>query len=134
MGLVLLAGIVVDNGIVLIAFVNQEREEKGVTLEKALTDGCLVRLRPIMMTALTTILGMLPLALGIGEGAAMQAPMAIVIVSGLLVSTFLTLIVIPTLYVLMEDNVFKDTARKKISEKFKSIVSALKKGKNPSLQ
>jgi HAE1 family hydrophobic/amphiphilic exporter-1 len=94
MGMVLLAGIVVNNGIVLVDFVNQSRAG-GLSLREALRAGCHTRLRPILMTAITTILGMLPLALGIGEGADMQAPMAVVVVSGLFVSTLLTLIVLP---------------------------------------
>jgi HAE1 family hydrophobic/amphiphilic exporter-1 len=102
MGMVLLAGIVVNNGIVLVDFVNQSRGA-GMSLREALRAGCHTRLRPILMTALTTILGMLPLALGIGEGSEMQAPMAVVVVSGLLVSTLLTLVVVPALFVLMEE-------------------------------
>ena len=65
--------------------------------------GCLTRLRPILMTATTTILGMLPLALGLGEGADMQAPMAVAVVSGLFVSTLLTLIVLPAILIVFEE-------------------------------
>lgn len=111
MGVVLLAGIVVNNGIVLFDFVNQSRGE-GKTLVECLRLGCSVRLRPILMTALTTILGMTPLALGLGEGADLQAPMAVVVVSGLLVSTVLTLIVLPAIFILVDRNLFDPTGRK----------------------
>jgi HAE1 family hydrophobic/amphiphilic exporter-1 len=110
MGMVLLAGIVVNNGIVLVDFVNQSRSG-GLDLRKALRAGCHTRLRPILMTAITTILGMLPLALGIGEGAEMQAPMAVVVVSGLFVSTLLTLLVLPALFVVMEEHVLPPQGR-----------------------
>lgn len=111
MGVVLLAGIVVNNGIVLFDFVNQSRGE-GKTLVECLRLGCSVRLRPILMTALTTILGMTPLALGLGEGADLQAPMAVVVVSGLLVSTGLTLIVLPAIFILVDRHLFDPTGRK----------------------
>jgi len=109
-GVVLLAGIVVNNGIVLIDFVNQAREE-GISLREALRKGCHTRMRPILMTAITTILGMLPLSLGIGEGADMQAPMAVVVVSGLFVSTCLTLVVLPALFVWVDENLLKAGGR-----------------------
>lgn len=111
MGVVLLAGIVVNNGIVLIDFVNQAREE-GLPLVEGLRRGCSTRLRPILMTALTTILGMTPLALGLGEGADLQAPLAVVVVSGLLVSTVLTLVVLPALFVLVDKHLFDPAGRK----------------------
>jgi hypothetical protein len=109
MGMVLLAGIVVNNGIVLVDFVNQSRAG-GMNLREALRAGCHTRLRPILMTAITTILGMLPLALGIGEGSDMQAPMAIVVVSGLFVSTLLTLIVLPAIFIVMEEQLLPKVA------------------------
>ncbi len=111
MGVVLLAGIVVNNGIILIDFVNQSRA-KGVGLIEGLRLACTTRLRPILMTALTTILGMTPLALGIGEGADLQAPLAVVVVSGLLVSTVLTLVVLPAVFLLVERHLFDDSARR----------------------
>ena len=106
MGLVLLAGIVVDNGIVLIEFVNEERRE-GMALKEALVRGCRIRLRPILMTATSTVLGMLPLACGIGQGADTQSPMAKVVISGLLVSTFLTLLILPALFLLVDEKILK---------------------------
>jgi len=96
-GFILLAGIVVNNAIVLIDLVNQLRAD-GTDLLDAIVEGSRLRLRPILMTTLTTTLGLLPLALGFGEGAELRAPMAIPVIGGLVVSTLLTLIVIPVLY------------------------------------
>ncbi len=100
-GLILLAGIVVNNAIVLIDFVNQLRE-RGMKKREALIAGGRSRLRPILMTTLTTVLGLIPLALGIGEGAEIRAPMAITVIGGLSVSTLLTLIVIPVVYSVLD--------------------------------
>jgi HAE1 family hydrophobic/amphiphilic exporter-1 len=100
-GLILLAGIVVKNAIVLIDRVNQLREQ-GVAKLKAIVDGSHERLRPIVMTTLTTLFGFLPLAIGGGEGAEVRAPMAITVIGGLLVSTLLTLLVIPVVYSLLD--------------------------------
>ncbi|MCO7226927.1 efflux RND transporter permease subunit [Pleionea sp. CnH1-48] len=100
-GLIMLAGIVVNNAIVLIDRINQLRETGMAKLE-AIKSAGQARLRPIVMTTLTTTLGMLPLALGIGEGAEIRAPMAITVIGGLLISTLLTLIVIPVLYSLFD--------------------------------
>lgn len=101
LGVIILGGIVVDNGIVLIDFVNVSRKE-GMKLEEALVYGSKVRLRPILMTAATTILGLVPLAMGIGEGAKLQAPMAITVIGGLTIATFLTLAVIPSIYLVTQ--------------------------------
>jgi hydrophobic/amphiphilic exporter-1 (mainly G- bacteria), HAE1 family len=100
-GLILLAGIVVKNAIVLIDRVNQLREQ-GVPKIKAICDGAHERLRPIIMTTLTTLFGFLPLAISTGEGAEVRAPMAITVIGGLLVSTLLTLLVIPVVYKLLD--------------------------------
>jgi len=100
-GLILLAGIVVNNAIVLIDLINQLREG-GMAKRAAILDGGKSRLRPILMTTLTTALGLLPLAMGIGEGAEVRAPMAITVIGGLTVSTLLTLIVIPVVYDLLD--------------------------------
>jgi HAE1 family hydrophobic/amphiphilic exporter-1 len=97
-GIVMLAGIVVNNAIVLIDYVNQLRREEGYALEDALIEAGRVRLRPILMTTLTTILGLLPMALIRGEGAELRAPLAIPVIGGLILSTALTLVVIPVLY------------------------------------
>lgn len=100
-GLIMLAGIVVNNAIVLIDRINQLRMQGMVKL-KAIQAAAEQRLRPIMMTSLTTILGLLPLALGSGEGAEMRAPMAISVIFGLLFAALLTLIYIPVLYALFD--------------------------------
>jgi HAE1 family hydrophobic/amphiphilic exporter-1 len=100
-GLILLAGIVVNNAIVLIDFINQLRE-RGMEKLEAIVEAGRSRLRPIMMTTLTTVLGLLPLALGLGEGAEVRAPMAITVIGGLTVSTMLTLLVIPVMYAVMD--------------------------------
>jgi len=100
-GLILLAGIVVKNAIVLIDLVNQLREA-GQPKREAIIAACSARLRPIIMTTLTTLFGFLPLALGLGEGAEVRAPMAITVIGGLTVSTLLTLLVIPVVYNLLD--------------------------------
>jgi HAE1 family hydrophobic/amphiphilic exporter-1 len=104
-GSILLAGIVVNNAIVLIDLINKLRS-KGQTKHAALIEGGKSRLRPILMTTMTTTLGLLPLALGFGEGAELRAPMAITVIGGLIVSTLLTLIVIPVVYDLMDRKSF----------------------------
>jgi hydrophobic/amphiphilic exporter-1 (mainly G- bacteria), HAE1 family len=101
-GVVMLAGIVVNNAIVLIDTVNQLRREEGYTLEAALVRAGKLRLRPIVMSTLTTVLGLLPLALFRGEGMELRAPLAIPVIGGLLVATVLTLVVVPVLYRMTE--------------------------------
>ncbi len=100
-GLIMLVGIVVKNAIVLIDRVNQLREA-GVAKRDALVQAASSRLRPIVMTTLCTLIGFLPLALGGGDGAEVRAPMAITVIGGLLVSTLLTLVVIPVVYDLLD--------------------------------
>ena len=97
MGFIMLAGIVVNNGIVMVDYINQ-LVAAGVEKYAALVKGAVTRLRPILITALTTICGMLPMALSSTEGAEMRSPMAIALIGGLLASTFLTLFLIPVLY------------------------------------
>ena len=96
-GLIMLAGIVVNNAIVLIDFINQLRN-RGLAKREAIKQAGQVRLRPILMTTITTVLGLLPMALGLGEGAELRTPMAVTVIGGLLVGTLLTLVVIPTVY------------------------------------
>ena len=100
-GLILLVGLVVKNAIILIDKVNQLREE-GVAKREALVEGARSRLRPIMMTTLCAVFGFLPLALAFGEGAEVRSPMATTVIGGLLVSTLLTLLVIPVVYDLLD--------------------------------
>jgi HAE1 family hydrophobic/amphiphilic exporter-1 len=101
-GVIMLAGIVVNNAIVLVDYINTLRGRGMDRLEAILKAGP-TRLRPILMTTLTTILGLIPLALGIGEGAEAQAPMATVVIGGLTTSTILTLVIIPVIYTLFDD-------------------------------
>lgn len=100
-GLVVLSGIVVNDAIVKIDYINQLRR-KGFELRQAILEASRTRLRPVLMTTLTTVFGLLPLSLGIGKGAALQRPLAIAIIGGLIFSTFLTLVFIPLLYETVE--------------------------------
>jgi len=100
-GLILLAGIVVNNAIVLLDAVNQARG-RGLTRHEALVLAGRTRLRPILITSVSTILGLLPMAIGLGEGAEVRRPMAITVIGGMVVATVLTLIIIPVLYTLLD--------------------------------
>jgi HAE1 family hydrophobic/amphiphilic exporter-1 len=97
-GVIMLAGIVVNNGIVLVDYANTLRREEGLTVLEAIKEAGPTRLRPILMTTFTTVLGLFPLALGIGEGTEASAPLATVVIGGLLLSTLLTLVYTPVLY------------------------------------
>ena len=99
LGMIMLAGIVVNNAIVLVDYANTLRG-RGLALKEAIVQAGCIRLRPILMTTATTVLGLLPMALGLGDGAEIRTPMAIAVICGLLTSTFLTLMVIPTIYYL----------------------------------
>ncbi|MDH5311641.1 MAG: efflux RND transporter permease subunit, partial [Gammaproteobacteria bacterium] len=103
-GVIMLAGIVVNNAIVLVDLINQLRAQ-GMEKSAAIMEAGRARLRPIMMTTLTTVLGLLPMAIGFGEGAEVRTPMAITVIGGLTVSTLLTLIVIPVVYSLLDRKV-----------------------------
>ncbi len=100
-GVVMLAGIVVNNAIILVDCINS-RIKEGMSRREAVIEGGKIRLRPIMMTTTTTILGLLPLALGLGEGAELRMPMGITVIGGLLFSTLLTLILVPIVYDIVE--------------------------------
>ena len=100
-GVIMLAGIVVNNAIVLVDYINQLRT-RGFDKMEAIIEAGKIRLRPILMTTLTTVLALLPLALGLGAGAEIRAPMAWTVIAGLLSSTLLTLVVIPTVYALVD--------------------------------
>ncbi|NLX01623.1 MAG: efflux RND transporter permease subunit [Syntrophomonadaceae bacterium] len=101
-GVIMLVGIVVANAIVLVDYLKQLRE-RGMERDAAIVEAGRVRLRPILMTALATILAMFPLALGVGEGGEMDAPLAIVVIGGLLVSTLITLVLVPVVYSIFDD-------------------------------
>jgi len=111
-GCVLLVGIVVNNGIVLVDYINQLRYKHNYHLWIAILAGSKRRLRPVLMTALTTILGMLPLALGLGTGAELWAPMAIAVIGGLTFATVFTLILIPIIYLFFEQIALKRKIKK----------------------
>ena len=110
-GAILLVGIVTKNGIVLVDYMNL-LVERGSSLSDAVIAGGKSRLRPVLMTSLTTILGMLPMALGIGEGSETWQPMGIAVVGGLLVSTMMTLFIVPALYSVLEGHHQRKLARK----------------------
>ncbi len=97
LGLIMLAGIVVNNAIVLVEFVEIGRR-RGLDKHDAILEAARLRLRPILMTTLTTVVGMLPLALAIGEGSEMLQPLAVTIVSGLSFSTLVSLVLVPMVY------------------------------------
>jgi HAE1 family hydrophobic/amphiphilic exporter-1 len=101
LGLIILGGIVVNNAIVLVDYTNTLRE-RGLSLREAIVQAGGVRLRPILMTTATTVLGLVPMAFGLGDGAEIRTPMALTVMFGLTSSTLLTLIVIPTIYHLVE--------------------------------
>ncbi len=102
LGMIMLAGIVVNNAIVLVDYINTLRR-RDIPRDEAIVTAGSVRLRPILMTTATTVLGLLPLALGFGDGAEIRSPMAVAVISGLITSTALTLIVIPSIYAVVDD-------------------------------
>jgi HAE1 family hydrophobic/amphiphilic exporter-1 len=100
-GFVILIGIVVNDAIIKVDFINQYRRE-GASLREAIMEAGRVRLRPILMTTVTTVFGLLPLALGLGAGADLRAPLAVAVIGGLISATLLTLIVVPVIYATLE--------------------------------
>jgi HAE1 family hydrophobic/amphiphilic exporter-1 len=102
-GVIMLAGIVVSNAILLVDYTNVLRNRDKLPLRDAVEQAGRTRLRPILMTTLTTILGLVPMALGIGEGAELQAPLARVVIGGLVTSTLVTLVLVPSVYTLFEE-------------------------------
>ena len=110
-GAIMLIGIVVKNGIVLIDYITLNRE-RGMAVRKAVVHGCKSRLRPVVMTTLTTILGMVPMAFGSGQGSETWAPMGVAVIGGLTFSTILTLLFVPTLYCVFAANGIRIQRRK----------------------
>jgi multidrug efflux pump subunit AcrB len=102
MGLIMLIGLVVKNGIILLDYTDRLRAERDIPLKSALREAGRVRLRPILMTTLCTIFGLAPLAIGFGAGAELQRPLAVAVIGGLTLSTFITLLVVPTLALELE--------------------------------
>ena len=101
-GFINLFGVAVLNGIVLVSYMNTLRQQEGMDVQQAVLNGCVMRLRPVLMTAAVALLGLVPLALSQGIGSEVQRPLAVVVIGGLVSSTFLTLIVLPVLYQWME--------------------------------
>jgi heavy metal efflux system protein len=102
-GFINLFGVAVLNGIVLVSYMNSLRRQEGMGIEQAVLSGCVMRLRPVLMTALVALLGLVPLAFAHGIGSEVQRPLAVVVIGGLVSSTFLTLIVLPVLYQWIEE-------------------------------
>ena len=115
-GAIMLVGIVTKNGIVMVDYMNL-LVERGTTISDAVIMGGKSRLRPVLMTSLTTILGMLPMAMGIGEGSETWQPMGIAVVGGLLMSTLITLFIVPSLYAMLEGSKERRARRKAAREK-----------------
>ncbi len=111
LGMIILSGIIVNDAILLVDFINRLRNS-GLGVMESVTEAAVTRLRPILMTTFTTVFGLLPLALGIGSGAELQSPMAIAVISGILASTFLTLIFTPILYVIFEKEKINNKIKK----------------------
>ena len=122
LGLIMLVGIVVKNAILLIEFITQNKKVMG--RDEALVQAGKVRLRPILMTALTTIVGMIPISLGLGEGTEMLAPMGIAIIGGLIASTIVTLVFVPVLYSIIDDFRTKRSVKKELKYKMVAELEA----------
>ena len=119
LGMVVLVGIVVNNAIVLVDYANQLRRDHGMKLYESVIHAGEDRLRPIIMTTATTVLGLVPMAIGIGEGAELQAPLARVIIGGLTASTMITLVLIPVLYMLFEQ--YSERAKERAEARQKKL-------------
>jgi HAE1 family hydrophobic/amphiphilic exporter-1 len=102
-GMIMLAGIVVSNAILLVDYINTLRRRDGLPLREAVELGGRTRLRPILMTSIATMLGLVPMAIGLGEGGELQAPLARVVIGGLLTSTIVTLVLVPAVYTVFEE-------------------------------
>lgn len=129
LGVIMLGGVVVNNGIVLIEYINILREN-GMEIVEAAETASRIRMRPILMSTLTSIFGLIPLALGLGEGSELRAPMAITVIGGLTTATFFTLIVIPIVYVMIEqfmESIGMKHRRKEIKDKVEAEMKDAKK-------
>ncbi len=119
LGMVVLIGIVVNNAIVLVDYANQLRRDHGMPVYESVINAGEDRLRPIIMTTATTVLGLVPMAIGIGEGAELQAPLARVIIGGLTASTMITLVLIPVLYMMFEQ--YSERAKERAEARRKDL-------------
>ena len=128
----MLIGIVDHNGIELIDYIEMNRE-RGMSIRRATIDGGRSRLRPVVMTTLTTILGMVPMACGTGQGAEMWRPMGVAVIGGLTFSTILTLLFVPTLYCVFAGVGLKRSRRKHHRRLYKSKKETLKNQQNDKL-
>ena len=115
-GIIMLAGIVVSNGILLVDYTNVLRRRDGLPLREAVELAGRTRLRPILMTSIATALGLVPMSLGIGEGSEMQVPLARVVIGGLTTSLLITLVLVPTVYTIFEEGISGLWRRSKPSE------------------
>ena len=116
-GAIMLVGIVTKNGIVMVDYMNL-LVERGATISDAVIEGGKSRLRPVLMTSLTTILGMLPMSMGLGEGSEIWQPMGIAVVGGLLMSTIITLFIVPSLYAMLEGRIERRARRKAARDQY----------------
>ena len=116
LGIIVLLGIVVNNAIVLVDYTNLLRRDHGFGLHRAVVTAGIRRMRPILMTTITTVLGLAPMALGIGEGSELQAPMARVVIGGLAASTMITLVFIPVMYTAFEEFGLPSRVRQPVRE------------------
>ena len=107
MGMILLVGLIVKIGILLLDFTRHVMQTRGADLEAAIREAARIRLRPILMTTLCTLFGLLPLSLGLGAGSDMQRPLALAVIGGLALSTPITLYVVPTLLVAIRGRAYK---------------------------
>ncbi len=121
LGIIVLVGIVVNNAIVLIDYTNLLRREHKINLRRAVLTAGTRRLRPILMTTITTVLGLGPMALGLGEGVELQAPMARVVIGGLLTSTLITLVFIPVIYTGLEERIERAREQKPPVDPFEPV-------------
>lgn len=121
LGVIMLVGIVVNNAIVLVDYTNQLRRNHGFAVRDAVVAAGARRLRPVLMTTLTTLLGLTPMALGIGEGSELQQPMARVVIGGLLSSTLITLVLIPVIYTILEDRAGRERPAGAVAADLQSV-------------
>ena len=112
----MLVGIVVNNAIVLIDYTNLLRRDHKMHVREAIVEAGRNRLRPILMTTITTVLGLLPMSLGIGEGGELQAPLARVVIGGLITSTLITLVFLPVIYLILEERTEKRTVSQAVPQ------------------